>query len=96
MFGRRTKAPGPACAPAAPAGAPAGERRPASDAALKRAILVALGEAIAAAGIGPLDPEAAREELRDMASDIIAGKSIVMSIAEQEDLLDDICKDVFS
>ncbi len=70
-------------------------RRRALDGAVKRAILVALAEAIEAAGIGPLDAESAREEIRDLAGEIIASKNIVMSIAEQEDLLDDICNDVF-
>ena len=36
----------------------------------------------------------AREEIRDIVNEIIAIKSIVMSISEQEDLLDDICNDV--
>src|ERR1044071_5148380 len=41
-----------------------------------------------------MDQEAAREEIRDIVAEIIALKSIVMSIAEQEDLLEDICNDV--
>ena len=36
----------------------------------------------------------AREEIRDIVNEIIAIKNIVMSISEQEDLLDDICNDV--
>ncbi len=36
----------------------------------------------------------AREEIRDIVNEIIAIKNIVMSIAEQEELLDDICNDV--
>ena len=39
-------------------------------------------------------PKSAREEIRDIVNEIIAIKSIVMSIAEQEELLDDICNDV--
>jgi hypothetical protein len=38
--------------------------------------------------------ESAREEIRDIVNEIIAIKNVVMSIAEQEDLLDDICNDV--
>ena len=41
-----------------------------------------------------MDVDSAREEIRDIVNEIIAIKSIVMSIAEQEDLLDDICNDV--
>ena len=41
-----------------------------------------------------MDQEAAREEIRDIVAEIIALKSIVMSISEQEDLLEDICNDV--
>ena len=35
-----------------------------------------------------------REEIRDIVNEIIAIKNIVMSISEQEELLDDICNDV--
>ena len=41
-----------------------------------------------------LDIETAREEIRDIVNEIISIKNVVMSIAEQEDLLDDICNDV--
>ena len=41
-----------------------------------------------------MDQDAAREEIRDIVAEIIALKSIVMSISEQEDLLEDICNDV--
>src|SRR5665648_982064 len=37
---------------------------------------------------------AAREEIRDIVSEIVAIKNVVMSIAEQEELLEDICNDV--
>src|SRR5690606_6867618 len=40
------------------------------------------------------DAESAREEIRDIVTDIIAIKNFVMSIAEQEQLLEDICNDV--
>ena len=39
-------------------------------------------------------PNSAREEIRDIVNEIIAIKNIVMSISEQEELLDDICNDV--
>jgi pilus assembly protein CpaF len=96
MFGKRTNPPLPFPeARAVPPTAVSGSGRPAPYDATKRAILVALAEAIVAAGTGPLDVETAREEIRDLASEIIASRSIVMSIAEQEDLLDNICNDVF-
>lgn len=98
MFGNRTEPPGkPPDAPPSicPPGASAGSGRPRAYQAIKRTVLVGLAEAIETAGIGPLDAETAREEIRDLASEIIASKNIVMSIAAQEDLLDDICNDVF-
>ena len=52
------------------------------------------GEAIDLAQLAKLDGESAREEIRDIVNEIIAIKNIVMSIAEQEELLDDICNDV--
>lgn len=61
---------------------------------LKASIFAALIETIDLAQLSRMDVEAAREEIRDIVSDIVAVKSIVMSIAEQEDMLDDICNDV--
>ena len=60
----------------------------------KSMIFGALIEAIDLAQLSRLEGEAAREEIRDIVSEIIALKNVVMSIAEQEDLLDDICNDV--
>jgi pilus assembly protein CpaF len=60
----------------------------------KSAIFGALIEAIDLAQLARLDAESAREEIRDIVNEIIAIKAIVMSIAEQEELLDDICNDV--
>ncbi|MFZ3250608.1 MAG: hypothetical protein WA214_17155, partial [Pseudolabrys sp.] len=60
----------------------------------KGTIFGALIEAIDLAQLARLDIESAREEIRDIVNEIIAIKSIVMSISEQEDLLDDICNDV--
>jgi pilus assembly protein CpaF len=51
-------------------------------------------EAIDLAQLARLDTEAAREEIRDIVNEIIAIKNVVMSISEQEELLDDICNDV--
>ena len=60
----------------------------------KSVIFGALIEAIDLAQLSKLDPENAREEIRDIVSEIIAIKNVVMSIAEQEELLEDICNDV--
>ncbi|EJW10953.1 Type II/IV secretion system ATP hydrolase TadA/VirB11/CpaF, TadA subfamily [Rhodovulum sp. PH10] len=60
----------------------------------KSTIFGALIEAIDLAQLARLDAESAREEIRDIVNEIIAIKNIVMSIAEQEELLDDICNDV--
>src|SRR3954451_5900543 len=60
----------------------------------KTMVFGALIEAIDLAQLSRLEGEAAREEIRDIVSEIIVLKNVVMSIAEQEDLLDDICNDV--
>ena len=57
-------------------------------------IFSALIDTIDLSQLARLDIESAREEIRDIVNDIIALKNIVMSIAEQEDLLEDICNDV--
>src|SRR5262249_19640169 len=69
-------------------------RRPESYYETKGTIFNALIEAIDLAQLARLDVDSAREEIRDIVNEIIAIKSIVMSISEQEDLLDDICNDV--
>jgi hypothetical protein len=61
---------------------------------VKGTIFGALIEAIDLGQLAKLDADSAREEIRDIVNEIIAIKNIVMSIAEQEDLLDDICNDV--
>ncbi len=60
----------------------------------KSMIFGALIEAIDLAALAKLDPESAREEIRDIVHEIVAIKNLVLSISEQEDLLDDICNDV--
>jgi pilus assembly protein CpaF len=61
---------------------------------VKSTIFNALIETIDLAQLAQLDAESAREEIRDIVSEIISIKNVVMSIAEQEVLLDDICNDV--
>jgi pilus assembly protein CpaF len=60
----------------------------------KSMIFGALIEAIDLSQLSRLDADSAREEIRDIVNEIIALKNVVMSIAEQEELLDDICNDV--
>ena len=61
---------------------------------VKTSIFAALIEAIDLSQLAKLDPVSSREEIRDIVNEIIAIKNIVMSISEQEELLDDICNDV--
>ena len=61
---------------------------------VKGTIFGALIEAIDLGQLAKLDADSAREEIRDIVNEIIAIKNIVMSISEQEDLLDDVCNDV--
>ncbi|WCS23452.1 CpaF family protein [Methylobacterium sp. NMS14P] len=60
----------------------------------KSLIFGALIEAIDLTQLSRLDAETAREEIRDIVTEIIGLKNIVLSISEQEELLDDICNDV--
>jgi len=83
----------PAAAPPRPP-APAETRRSENYYEVKGSIFGALIEAIDLAQLAKLDAESAREEIRDIVNEIIAIKNVVMSIAEQEELLDDICNDV--
>jgi len=61
---------------------------------IKTTIFNALIDTIDLAQLAQLDAESAREEIRDIVNEIIAIKNVVMSIAEQEQLLGDICNDV--
>ena len=61
---------------------------------VKTTVFNALIDTIDLTQLAKLDADAAREEIRDIVSEIIQIKSVVMSIAEQEELLEDICNDV--
>src|SRR4029453_12930934 len=61
---------------------------------VKTMIFSALIDTIDLAQLGQLDVDSAREEIRDIVNEIITIKRVVMSIAEQEQLLTDICNDV--
>ena len=60
----------------------------------KSQVFSALIDTIDLSQLAKLEPDSAREEIRDIVNDIIAIKNFAMSIAEQEELLEDICNDV--
>jgi pilus assembly protein CpaF len=62
--------------------------------AIKTMIFNALIDTIDLGQLAQLDQSSAAEEIRDIVSEIISIKNVVMSIAEQESLLQDICHDV--
>ena len=62
--------------------------------AIKTIIINALIDSIDIVQLDRLDPASAREELRDVANEIFAIKNIVLSMSEQEQMLDDICNDI--
>ncbi|AWB21342.1 CpaF family protein [Methylobacterium currus] len=90
--GKRAEAAPPPAAREAPA--PAENGRSDEYYRTKSMIFGALIEAIDLTQLARLEPDAAREEIRDIVIEIIGLKNVVMSIAEQEELLDDICNDV--
>ena len=85
-----------AAAPKPPAAPASGKQRSHSDEyyEVKTTVFNALIDTIDLTQLSKLDGVAAREEIRDIVSEIIQIKNVVMSIAEQEELLEDICNDV--
>jgi pilus assembly protein CpaF len=61
---------------------------------VKTTVFNALIDTIDLTQLAKLEAAAAREEIRDIVAEIIQIKNVVMSIAEQEELLEDICNDV--
>ena len=61
---------------------------------IKTTVFNALIETIDLAQLMTMEPDVARDEIRDIVNEIISLQAIVMSISEQEDLLEDICNDV--
>ncbi len=61
---------------------------------VKTTVFNALIDTIDLTQLAKLEADAAREEIRDIVTEIIQIKNVVMSIAEQEELLEDICNDV--
>ncbi|WP_298359782.1 CpaF family protein [Rhodoblastus sp.] len=89
------EAPVSAPLPQAPPSPPTAEPRRSDDYfQTKSMIFGALIEAIDLSQLSRLDADNAREEIRDIVNEIISIKNVIMSIAEQEDMLDDICNDV--
>jgi len=83
----------------APPLAPEPARRPSRERSesyydTKSQVFSALIDTIDLSQLAKLEPDSAREEIRDIVNDIIAIKNFAMSIAEQEELLEDICNDV--
>ena len=74
--------------------APAPRERSESYYDTKSQVFAALIDTIDLSQLAKLEAETAREEIRDIVNDIIAIKNFAMSIAEQEELLEDICNDV--
>jgi len=60
----------------------------------KTTVFNALIDTIDLTLLGQLDAASAREEIRDIVNEIVSIKNVVMSISEQEELLQDICNDV--
>ena len=71
-----------------------GTERSAEYYAVKTTIFNALIDTIDLGQLSRLDNETARDEIRDIVTEIISIKNVAMSIAEQEQLLQDICNDV--
>ena len=96
----RRRPPPPAAAADRAPGRPSRSPRPVADNRsedyyqIKSTIFNALIDTIDLAQLAQLDPDSAREEIRDIVNEIISIKAVVMSIAEQEHLLQDICNDV--
>jgi pilus assembly protein CpaF len=61
---------------------------------VKSTVFNALIDTIDLTQLSKLDAVAAREEIRDIVTEILQIKNVVMSISEQEELLEDICNDV--
>ncbi len=61
---------------------------------IKSSVFNALIDTIDLTQLAKLDADSARDEIRDIVGEIIQLKNVVMSIAEQEELLEDICNDV--
>jgi pilus assembly protein CpaF len=84
----------PPIEPSSPRPKPAESTRSEEYYDVKTTVFNALIDTIDLTQLAKLEPEQAREEIRDIVNEIVAIKNVVMSIAEQEELLEDICNDV--
>ncbi|MCV0394741.1 MAG: CpaF family protein [Rhizobiaceae bacterium] len=91
---RRPVEQAPPLAPSAPPSPRSGREKSESYYDTKTQVFSALIDTIDLSQLAKLEPDSAREEIRDIVNDIIAIKNFAMSISEQEELLEDICNDV--
>ncbi len=61
---------------------------------VKTTVFNALIDTIDLAQLSQVEKSVAREEIRDIVTEILSIKNVIMSISEQEELLEDICNDV--
>ncbi len=61
---------------------------------IKTTVFNALIDTIDLAQLSNMDVSVARDEIRDIVGEIMGIKNVVMSISEQEELIEDICNDV--
>ncbi len=95
----KPSAPPVSAKPASPAPAPAPKATHSAGRSedyyvVKQSIFAALIDTIDLGQLATLDQQSARDEIRDIVTEIITLKNVVMSVAEQENLLEDICNDV--
>ncbi len=86
--------PAPAPEPARRQAEPAPKPRRADYYDIKTDVFSAMIDTIDLAQLTRMDNDSAREEIRDVVTEIIALKNLAMSIADQEMILEDICNDV--
>ena len=63
--------------------------------AIKMNVFNALVETVDLSRLAQMDLDTGRNEIRDIVTEIISLKNVVMSISEQEQLLTDLCNDIF-
>src|SRR5262249_39471697 len=61
---------------------------------IKQQLFNALIEIVDVVQIAKLEPAKARNEVRDVVNEILVAKKVPMSLAERQDLIEDICNDV--
>jgi pilus assembly protein CpaF len=61
---------------------------------LKRQVFGVLLDVIDVSQLAKMDADHARNEIRDVINDIVGAQKLVMSTAEQEELLQDLCNDI--